>query len=59
MQIEIVILLLGAAVTSLGYIAKTLHNMDRNLAVAVSKIESHDIRLTDHERRIRKIEANY
>ena len=56
MAIEIVVVLLGAAVASLGYIARTLHNMDKNLTVAVTKIEMHDKTLSDHELRIRNLE---
>lgn len=57
MTIEIVIVLMTAILAVLAYIAKALHNMDRNLAVAIEKGNAHDKRIEDHEDRIRNIES--
>lgn len=58
MTIEIVVALLTAILGVLGYIAKALHNMDKSMAVAIEKGNSHDKRLDDHETRLRDLEIN-
>lgn len=58
MTIEIVVVFLSAILGVLGYIAKALHNMDKNLAVVIAKGVSHDATLADHETRIRDLEVN-
>lgn len=58
MSTEILVIVLTAGVALLGYIAKTLHSMDKNLAVIATKLEVHETKLIDHEARIRNFEIN-
>jgi hypothetical protein len=58
MAIEIVAALLTIGVSALGYMAKTLHNMDKNLSIVVTKLEVHGEDIRDLQTRVRELEIN-
>lgn len=58
MAIEIVQIIGACLVAIFTYMAKTLHSIDKNLAVAVNKIETLEEKQQDHETRIRDLEVN-